>query len=66
MKKLKLVEMENPEGGKYCTKETTGMLLAAGSLAFAVATGGLGAFAIAGLSFYLSVDSAASGACSSW
>jgi hypothetical protein len=56
-------------GGKRpvnCTKESTAILLGLGSLAFAAATGGLGAIAIAGFGFYLSVDSAANGSCSSW
>jgi hypothetical protein len=66
MKKLELNQMENLEGGKYCTKEATGILLATGTLFFVAATGGLGAFALAGFSFYLSIDSAASGSCTSW
>lgn len=66
MKTLELNQMENLEGGKYCTKETAGMLLAVGGLAVTVATGGLFAIAVAGFSFYLSVDSVANGSCSSW
>lgn len=64
--KQRLMQADNDGGAKYCTKETTGMLLAVGGLAFAAATGGLGAIALAGFSFYLSVDSVASGSCSSW
>lgn len=68
MKKLELKQRENLEGGKssYCTKEATGLLLGAGCFVFAAATGGIGALAVAGLSFYLAADSAAGGACSSW
>lgn len=64
--KQKLTQHDETTGGRYCTKEATGMLLAVGGLAFAVATGGVGAIAVAGLSFYLGVDSVASGSCSSW
>jgi hypothetical protein len=66
MKKLELNQMENLEGGKYCTKEAVGTLIALGSLAFVAATGGLGAIALAGFSFYLQMDSIASGSCTSW
>ena len=66
MKKLELNQMENLEGGKYCTKEAVGVLLATGSLIFAAATGGLGALAIAGFSYYLQMDSIKSGSCTSW
>lgn len=64
--RLTTEEMENVMAGKMCTKEGVGILLATGSLVFAAATGGLGALALAGFSYYLAMDSAANGSCSTW
>lgn len=63
MKNLELTKMENIEGGDYCTGSAVQVLITTGGLFFAAATGGLGAIAIAGLSWYLTMDSIGNGAC---
>ena len=57
MKKLELNQMENLQGGE-CTKSATKVLLATAAITMAVATGGLFAIAIAGASWWFTMDSA--------
>lgn len=63
MKNLNLEQMENVQGGEYCTGTAAAVLLGFAALTITAATGGLGVFLIAAASNAVIYDSILDGNC---